>query len=275
MGFWGTGLSSNDMFLDVYNDFFQNYNEGLKVSEISKKLIQNYQLELSSEEYSTNFWFALAKSQWECKALEKETFLKVESIIENDIDIKIWENFEASKSDLKKRKVVLDKFLNSLKIEKEKSRVRKKPRIRQPKFAKGDCFIFKLNNGSYGGAIVLEELRDTQTGLNLIAFTRMNKVEKPTLADFKHAKILIKDFGNWDDIKEIVWYFPDGFNEVKDLIEIIGKLPINKTFDHQGQNLGFSFTRFSEGMFESINLQFDFEKNNSKPDDLKLNEFLK
>lgn len=275
MGFWGTAISSNDMFLDVYNDFFLNYNEGLEVNEISQKLIQNYQDELNSEEYSTNFWFAMAKSQWECKALEKETFLKVQSIIENNIDIKIWEDFDASKSDLKKRKLVLDKFLNSLKIEKEKPKARKKTKIRQPKFSKGDCFTFKLNSGNYGGAIVLEEVRDTESGLNLIAFTRINTIDKPILEDFQNAEILIKNFGIWNDNNVTTWYFPNGFSKVKNLVEIVGNIKINKKFDYQDYSLRPTFTIFSERMFEVIDVQFDYEINNPKPKNIKINDFLK
>ena len=275
MGFWGTGISSNDMFLDVYNDFFQHYNDGMDVYEITQKLIIDYKDELNEDEYATNFWFALAKSQWECNALENEIFSKVQSIVENGSDIKIWEEFDASKSDLRKRKIVLDKFLNSLKIEKIKPRARKKTRIKQPKLSKGDCFIFKLNNNNFGGAIVLEEVRNSETGLNLIAFTRISKCEKPTIDDFKNPDILIKNFGKWDGQPEVVWYFPNGFNEAKHLIDIIGNIKINKCYDYNDHNLGFSFTRFSDLMFEGVNLQFDFEKNNSKANDIKLNEFLK
>lgn len=275
MGFWGTGISSNDMFLDVYSDFFQNYNEGLEANEISQKLIKNYQEELNSEEYSTNFWFALAKSQWECKALEEETLLKVQTIIENNIDLKIWEDFDASKSDLKKRKLVLDKFLNSLKIEKEKPKARKKTNIKQPKFSKGDCFTFKLNTGNYGGAIVLEEVRNSESGLNLIAFTRINKINRPNIDDFRNADILIKNFGMWDDKKVITWYFPNGFRKVKNLVEIVGSIKIKREFDHEDYTSQPTFTIFSKGMFEDIDLQFEFEKNNQKPKTIKLNDFLK
>lgn len=275
MGFWGTAISSNDMFLDVYNDFFQYYNNGLEVNEITQKLIQDYREELNFEEYCTNFWFALAKSQWECKKLEKETFLKVQSIIDNNIDLKIWENFDASKSDLKKRELVLDKFLSSLKIQKEKAKARKKTIIRQPKLEKGDCFIFELKSGNYGGAIVLEEIRDSESGFNLIAFTRINKIDKPAIDDFTNCEILVKNFGRWESRKEITWYFPAHFKKVKGLIEIVGNITISKIFDHQDYTLDFSFTGFSEKMFEIIDKQFDFEKNNPKPLNIKLNDLLK
>jgi hypothetical protein len=43
MGTWGTGISSNDTFSDVYDDFFKYYNEGDFPDEILKKLMIEYQ----------------------------------------------------------------------------------------------------------------------------------------------------------------------------------------------------------------------------------------
>ena len=31
MGTWGTGISSNDTFADIYDEFFDLYNDGLSV----------------------------------------------------------------------------------------------------------------------------------------------------------------------------------------------------------------------------------------------------
>jgi hypothetical protein len=39
MGAWGTAISSNDTYADIYSEFFNLYNDGLEVDEISKILI--------------------------------------------------------------------------------------------------------------------------------------------------------------------------------------------------------------------------------------------
>jgi hypothetical protein len=43
MGAWGTAISSNDTYADIFDEFFELYNDGLEVVEISKRLIQNNQ----------------------------------------------------------------------------------------------------------------------------------------------------------------------------------------------------------------------------------------
>jgi hypothetical protein len=39
MGAWGTGSKDNDTSSDIYDDFFDLYNEGGKLTYISNKLI--------------------------------------------------------------------------------------------------------------------------------------------------------------------------------------------------------------------------------------------
>ncbi|WP_333853982.1 hypothetical protein [Epilithonimonas sp.] len=105
MGAWGTSISSNDSFQDVYQDFFQLYNDGLETTEITEKLIISYNEEINSNEDSNNFWFALAKAQWECQKLEPKIYKKVKEIIESDSDIVVWKELGANEKDIKKRKL--------------------------------------------------------------------------------------------------------------------------------------------------------------------------
>ena len=64
MGTWGTAISSNDTYADIYGSFFDLYNDGLEVAEITKKIIANNQDTISDFGDSNNLWFALAKAQW-------------------------------------------------------------------------------------------------------------------------------------------------------------------------------------------------------------------
>lgn len=104
MGAWGTGISSNDTFADIYDEFFELYNDGLEVLEISKKLIKNNQEIINEPDDSNNFWFALAKAQWECKQLDNKVLDKAKTIIESGYDIEVWKRLDASEKDLKKEK---------------------------------------------------------------------------------------------------------------------------------------------------------------------------
>lgn len=172
MGAWGTAISSNDIYADTYTEFFDMFNDGLNVAEISKKLIANNQEIINDTDDCNNLWFALAKAQWECKQLDKGIFDRVKKIVETGADLEVWRQLDADEKAIKKRKVIFDKFLADLQIERPKAKSRKNKIIRQPVFQKGDCLTFKLENGNYGGAVVLEAIKDSEYGYNLIATTR-------------------------------------------------------------------------------------------------------
>ena len=84
MGAWGTAISSNDTYADIYDEFFDLYNEGQSVEDISKKLIADNQETINEPDDSNNFWFALAKAQWECKQLDTELLERVKEIIQTE-----------------------------------------------------------------------------------------------------------------------------------------------------------------------------------------------
>ena len=260
MGTWGTGISSNDTFSDVYDDFFKYYNEGDFPDEILKKLMIEYQEVLDNEDDFTNFWFAVAKAQWECKALEENIFNQIKWIVEEDIDINIWRNLDASEKDLKTRRNVLIKFLDSLKVEKAKPKARKAKKTNKNIFEKGDCLSLKLINGNYGGAIVLESFINEEISANLIAFTRINQKSKPTIEDVRNSELLIKNFGKWKNEYFVNWFFPIGFKKVKDLFEVIGKLKIQNDFNPQNNPQNFLYSSFNETIFQIIDAQIEKEK---------------
>ena len=37
MGTWGRGISSNDTYADIYDEFFELYDDGLSVKEITER----------------------------------------------------------------------------------------------------------------------------------------------------------------------------------------------------------------------------------------------
>jgi hypothetical protein len=106
MGAWGTGISSNDTYSDIYEEFIDLYNDGGSVTQITEHLINNNQETINLPEDATNFWFAIANAQWECKELDKYILQKVEEIVNTGEDLRIWKELEATESDLKAREKV-------------------------------------------------------------------------------------------------------------------------------------------------------------------------
>ena len=239
MGAWGIAISSNDTYADIYGTFFDLYNDGLDVAEISKKLIANNQETINDKDDCNNFWFALAKAQWECKQLDKDIFDRVKRVVATGADLEVWRQLVADEKDIKKRKVVLDKFLADLQTERPKAKSRKKKIIRQPVFDKGDCLTFKLENGNYGGAVVLEAIKDSEYGHNLIATTRINQPNKPTKKDFENAEVLFMNYASWDNKPNVKWYLPIRHKQTAHLIEKVDTIDVQIDYDIKDSMLGF------------------------------------
>jgi hypothetical protein len=265
MGAWGTAISSNDTYADIYGTFFDLYNNGLEVAEITEKLITDNQETILDPDDCNNFWFALARAQWECKQLDNGLFNRVKQIVETDADLEVWRQLGADEKDIKRRKIVLNKFLADLQTERQKVKSRKKKIIRQPVFEKGDCLTFKLGNGNYGGAIVLEAIKETELGLNLIAITRLNLLEKPTLSDFENSDVLVKSFPHWKEEQDIGWYYPISFKRDTVKFEVVGKLNVEIEYNPHDYSKGFYYGGSGDSLKEIVEKQFEFEKINTRP----------
>lgn len=264
MGAWGTAISSNDTYADIYDEFFDLYNDGQSVEDISKKLIADNQETINEPDDSNNFWFALAKAQWECKQLDTEILERVREIIETGLDLEVWRRLDADEKDIKKRKVVLDKFLADIKTERPKAKSRKKKVIRQPPFEKGDCLTFKLANGNYGGAVVLEAIKDTEYGHSLLATTRINQATKPTKYDFENAEVLIGNYANWDNKSSLQWYLPIRHKQTAHLIEKVDTIEVQISYDINKSMNGF-VADFDNWIIQVADQQFKSEETKPRP----------
>jgi hypothetical protein len=265
MGNWGTAIKSNDTYADIYGEFFDLYNDGLEVEAISKKLIAANQETINDPDDANNFWFALAKAQWECKQLDSELLDRVKQIIETGADLDVWRQLDADEKDIAKRKVVLDKFLAELISYRPKPKSRKKKIIRQPVFAKGDCLTFKLANGNYGGAVVLEAVYETELGSNLIANTRLNQATEPTAKDFENAEVLVLSFANWKDKADIIWFSWHSIKRDTIKLNIAAKINVELNYNTADYSKGFYYGGSVNGLKEQADRQFEFEKTNPRP----------
>ena len=234
MGTWGTGISSNDVYEDIYYKFFELYNQGIEVTSITEKLIKENKELIDSHEDHNNFWITIAKSQWECKALDPKIYNLIKDIVESEKDIELWKELDASKSDLTKRKKVLDNFLEKISTEKKTARKRKVKKLRGAIFEKGDCLVFNLSDGDFCGIFVLESEKESEFGLNLVVVTDIKKSDKPTEKDFENAKIL---FGSEQQIdnefnpkEKISWYYAQHYKKAEIKIEKIGQLEVEKNY---------------------------------------------
>ena len=275
MGTWGTAITSNDTYIDIYSEFFSQYNKGKDLTEISNYLITSNQDIIAEKDSSDchNFWFALAMAQWETKSLKPDTLLKVKAIIESGKDLEQWKQLGANANDIAKRKKALDIFLNKISIDKGKAKPRKK--AKPPLFQKGDCVTFRLQNGNYGGAVILEAyLNDeTEVSSNLAAATRINMQTEPMLDDFINSEVLITNFQFENDkqaIQEIDWLFQYGKKKVKEITKVVGKIDVVYSFSPD-KNYGSSerLDLWFEKVIEYVPKQYKSEETKAKYKDTK------
>jgi hypothetical protein len=265
MGTWGTAVKSNDTSSDIYLDFFELYNEGKEPAEISKKLIFDNQELIANPDDCNNFWFVLALANWETKSLDNELFEQAKEIIESGQDLQVWRELDADESEIKKRKIALEKFLEKISSEKTKPKSRKKKKIKEPIFDKGTCLTFKLDNDNYGGAVVIEAEKTTGFGYNLIVTTRINQPDKPTKKDFEKAIVLVASFANWDNKPKVTWYLPDRFKkEYSELFEVIDQIQVDKEYTPNETAIKATFSGGWQHVIESVDKQLEYEKENGQ-----------
>lgn len=283
MGTWGTGITSNDVYEDIKYQFFDLYNQGLSVSEVTEKLINNNKDLIESHEDQNNFWITIAKAQWECKALDSKVLERVQTIIESENDIELWKELDASQSELNKRRKVLSTFLLKIQTEKINAKRRVKKKIRDSIFKKGDCLVFKIPNGDYCGAFVLESEKATEFGLNLVVTTNIKLKNKPSIEDFEDVSVHFsmeetttfknkKLSSKYVPVAQIHWYHAQFYKKAITEFEVIGQLKVSKIFDSSKD-----FQRFSnwDNMPHYLDSYYSNLKENKCEGNLKLKKLRK
>jgi len=129
MGTWNTKISGNDTFQDIYQNFFDAYNQGQEPADISKQIQDDYAEMFEDSDDRNNSLFGLALAQWETKSLDLSVYKQVKEIIENGNDLEVWKGLGADEKSLKQRKDVLDKFLSQLSTDREKPKRRVRPKF--------------------------------------------------------------------------------------------------------------------------------------------------
>src|SRR5690348_15619208 len=129
MGTWNTKLNGNDTFLDVYQRFFDLYNQGQHPSEISKQMLSDYAQAFSDHDDRNNSPFGLALAQWETQSLEPVIYQQVKAIIDSEKDLQLWKELGADSKTVEKRKKELDKFLTQISTERSKPKRRVRPKF--------------------------------------------------------------------------------------------------------------------------------------------------
>ena len=191
MGVWGMGITENDTSVDVYETFFEKYNDGLEPTEIKKTILTQFEFSLNNCDDKYNVILPLALCLWEVCELDKTLYQQVKSIIENGEDLNAIRGLDATEEDIKKRTKILTKLLDKISTPKDKPKARRKPPVMFDTIYKsGSCVSFKRSNNSYGGAIIVESCFYKNNGRMSIVLTDINMNDRPLFENFQNAKML-------------------------------------------------------------------------------------
>src|SRR5437870_1326862 len=137
MGTWGTGILSDDTARDLYDEFVELYDAGIELSEIRRRIEEEYRASLEAMDEGPLVWLALAKGQWECDALDADVLARIERIVTTGEGLERWR--EAGSNLLAKRRRVLTRFLEQLRQPKGRPRKRRPLKKHQAVYEVGTC----------------------------------------------------------------------------------------------------------------------------------------
>ena len=129
MGTWNNRIDGNDTFQDIYQNFFDLYNQGQNPVVISKQIQDECAEMFDDYDDRNNSLFGLALAQWETKSLDPTVYKQVKEIIETGNDLEVWKGLGADEKTLKQRKTILDKFLIQISTDREKPKRRVKQKF--------------------------------------------------------------------------------------------------------------------------------------------------
>ncbi|MEY4834307.1 MAG: hypothetical protein RI980_422 [Bacteroidota bacterium] len=129
MGTWNNKINGNDTFQDIYQNFFDLYNQGQNPIDISKQIQDDFAEMFDAYDDRNNSLFGLALAQWETKSLDQTIFKQVKEIIETGNELEIWKGLGADEKTLQKRKKELERFLSQISTEREKPKRRIRPKF--------------------------------------------------------------------------------------------------------------------------------------------------
>lgn len=126
MGTWSIQIEDNDTFQDIYQHFFDYYNQGDEPVTASEKVLGDFEEAFQDSDDRIYALFALAKAQWETCSLAPWVHEAVSHIITSGQELGHWRGQQADSKMLQARQKELKRFLQSISKEKKKAKPRSK-----------------------------------------------------------------------------------------------------------------------------------------------------
>jgi len=213
MGTWGYGISQNDTFCEIQEEFRKKWNLGQIPDSIALKLYEQLHDNL---EFHIGI-LAIADSMWRCNALSTHLLDTVTKIVEDQVDIQYWKSLGVTDEFIYNRKIELDTFLERISQKPTKKQQWKLTPIRDQTYSRGMVFWYK-NKGRIFAGIVLDEYNSQYV---LIAITeQLYEIPKNT------ESVL------FEPLYTIAWFDFDSLLSAR-LVHKIGYVKITGSYIHR------------------------------------------
>lgn len=227
MGAWGIALSSSDTYSDVYSSFYNLFNESQSIDIIMERVNQDFSDVITDEDEKNDFYYAIAKAQWECGFLEEKYRIEIENIINKKLEISRWERMGGSKKDGIKRHEKVKQLFEIITLPNEKIKKPKPKKLRNSCYKKGDCIAIIDNENNFSAAVALSDEENTEWGLNLMLVLKYYDSIKPNILFFETADCLLEKNlkGNYEPF--LLYCYAKDVKKLGDKIELIGNIRIS------------------------------------------------
>ena len=219
MGNWGFGIEQDDAVADVVAFVTARLKAGDSLDSASTQARSQFaELERDAED-APLLWMALAHIQWRYGTVDQDILRRVRDDIAAERGLARWR--EDPKL-LGKRKDALSKFLATVAVPNPKPSAAPKLVVRKAPYRPGDCLSVRLPDGRYTAALVLrEDNSNPEAGMNLVASLNYCETQSPSLAVFERREWLVLSQGSWAGQRDIRWYLPIQFNQVRKRITVV------------------------------------------------------
>lgn len=185
MGTWDASILGNDTSAEVYELFFERYNQGDLIEVIEASIAQRFASSLTSVEDAPNVLFARALAHWETGTLSEALLAEVVAAADGGAALAAYRSLSADDAGLRERSRVLARFVQKVGVPRPTARKRKKPPAAlETKFVAGACLSYRRSTTEYGGVVVIDGAFFARRGEMCLAATNLAQARPPTFADF-------------------------------------------------------------------------------------------
>lgn len=272
MGTWSVSVSGNDDYQDIYSEILKEINSLTPLNDALDKIYKRYFEIYCEDDFAQNsLIYALAYAAWEYGLFENTYRDKTISLISNDFDLECLRDLGLSEQDLERRKTALLKFIDKISTPNKKPKEAKLTQRKASLYKKGDVLQIKHTDGTYSGAIVLDDIISSDEYCS-------NFIVKAAIQS--QSELTVEDVLN-SGVYNYAWYIKANYKKHIAHIKVISNIKIAGDYsDCTGPGSQYSGwitlvsenNKNSKSIIENSDIENLSEFIHIKPDDIKVRQ---